>query len=119
MFKFLKTATLSAIVGLGLFAAAPASAQSGVYLGIGGGHGGPGIGIWMGDRGHHGYRRPHHGGPRCHPGQALNKAERMGVRRAHVVDVGPRAIRVAGRSRGDRVMVSFARAPGCPVLRYR
>lgn len=123
MFKFLKTAALSAIVGLGVFAAAPASAQSGVYLGIGGGHPGPHVGIWFGDSGHS-YRRPHHPDygwhrPGCHPHQAVGKASRMGVRGARVIDVDRRAIRVAGHRYRDRVMVTFARAPGCPVIRYR
>ncbi|UIJ70438.1 hypothetical protein [Aurantimonas sp. HBX-1] len=55
----------------------------------------------------------------CEPGQALRKAERMGVRRAHVRNVNRRAVVVAGRSRGDRTVVRFARAPGCPVISFR
>jgi hypothetical protein len=53
----------------------------------------------------------------CTPARALDKAERLGIRRARVVDVGRRTIDVAGRHRGERVLVTFARAPNCPVLR--
>lgn len=133
MLKFFKTAALSLALGLGALGAAPAMADSGVYLGLGGGyHGGPSVGVWLGDSGHS-YRRgdrydrwdDDRRGDRwddrraygCDPGQALNKASRMGIRRARVEDVGRRSISVAGRSRGDYVSVRFARAPGCPVIR--
>ncbi|MHA6644258.1 hypothetical protein [Mesorhizobium sp. A623] len=46
----------------------------------------------------------------CTPDRALDKAERMGIRRARIADVGRRTIDVAGRSRnGNRVIVSFDR----------
>ena len=53
----------------------------------------------------------------CSPDRALRKAERMGVRRARVVDVGRRTIDVSGRDRrGDRVVMSFGRRDrSCPV----
>jgi hypothetical protein len=53
----------------------------------------------------------------CSPDRALRKAERMGLRRARVIDVGRRTIDVSGRDRrGDRVVVSFGRRDrGCPV----
>lgn len=55
--------------------------------------------------------------PRCSPDRALRKAERMGVRRARIADVGRRTIDVRGRDRyGDRIMVTFGRQPSCPVL---
>ena len=50
---------------------------------------------------------------------ALNKAERMGIRRARIVDVDRRTIEVRGRARdGERVYVTFSRQRGCPVLAY-
>lgn len=54
----------------------------------------------------------------CTPDRALDKAERMGLRRARISDVGRRTIDVRGFSRrGDRVVISFARSDGrCPVL---
>ena len=53
----------------------------------------------------------------CTEGRALNKAERMGIRRAHVADIGRRTIEVRGRDRyGDRIRVTFGRQPSCPIL---
>ncbi|SMH50683.1 hypothetical protein [Mesorhizobium australicum] len=122
MANLLKTAFLSALIGLGALGAAPASAQSGVYLGLGGGHHGPSVGVWFGDSGHsyrrydrrHDRRWEHRRG--CSAGQALNKAERMGIRHARVVDIDRRSVDVRGRKYGERVRVSFARAPGCPLI---
>jgi len=56
----------------------------------------------------------------CSANRALRKADRMGIRRARVVDVGRRTIEVAGRDRrGDRVIVTFSRRDrSCPVLDY-
>lgn len=53
----------------------------------------------------------------CTTDRALRKADRMGIRRARVVDVGRRTIDVAGRDRrGDRIIVSFGRRDrSCPV----
>ena len=46
----------------------------------------------------------------CTPDRALDKADRMGIRRARIADVGRRTIDVVGRSRhGNRVIVSFDR----------
>jgi hypothetical protein len=133
MTNLLKTAVLSALIGIGAIGAvSPAAAQSGVYLGLGGGHSGPSVGVWLGDSGHS-YRRhdrwdrdgrwdrddrrwEHRRG--CSAEQALDKAERMGLRRARIVDIDRRSIDVRGRKYGERVMVSFARAPGCPVRYY-
>lgn len=56
-------------------------------------------------------------GRRCGPEDALNKAERMGVRRARIVDVDRRTVDIAGRWRGDRVVLTFGRGRGCPLLR--
>lgn len=121
MLKTIKTAALSALIGIAaLGTVVPASAQSGVYLGLGGGHRSPEVGVWLGDAGGRSYRR--HDDRRysyrrvCSPEQAVNKARRMGVRNAHVRDVNRNSIRVAGRDRGDRVVLRFAREPGCPVI---
>lgn len=55
--------------------------------------------------------------PRCSEGRALRKAERMGIRRARIADIGRRTIDVSGRDRyGDRIRVTFGRQPSCPVL---
>ena len=60
-----------------------------------------------------GYRRRE-----CNPDRALDKAERMGVRRARVVGVGRRTIEVRGISRsGERVRLIFGRRdPRCPLM---
>lgn len=53
----------------------------------------------------------------CTEGRALDKADRMGIRRARIVSAGRRVIEVGGRDEyGDRVVISFGRAPNCPVL---
>jgi hypothetical protein len=124
MFKMLKSAVLSALIGLGAFAAMPANAQAdGIYIDY---HGG-GIGVIVDD---HDRRdrdrwerrdrwddRDRWERRRCSPDRALDKAERMGIRRARVVDVSRRTITVRGRKWHDRVHVTFARAPHCPILR--
>ena len=53
----------------------------------------------------------------CSPEQALDKAERMGLRRVRIEDVGRRFIEVSGRAEGRRVVVTFARERGCPLVR--
>lgn len=121
MFAKLKTAALSALIGLGTLAAIPATAQAeGLYLNYGGGHSGVGIGVQIGD-----YDRIHYRDHRrdrrnrgCTPYRALDKAERYGVRRARVVDVDRRTITVSGRKWGERVRMTFGRAPHCPIVRW-
>ena len=55
--------------------------------------------------------------PRCSEGRALRKAERMGIRRARIADVGRRTIDIRGRDRyGERIYVTFGRHPSCPIL---
>jgi hypothetical protein len=55
----------------------------------------------------------------CSEGRALNKAARMGIRRARIVDADQRTIEVRGRARdGERIYVTFSRQRGCPVLGY-
>ena len=122
MFRTLTTAILSAMIGTATLAAIPATAQAeGLYLNLGRGQ----VGVFAGDdRGGYGRegwrdRGPGRGWDRdrgCSPDRALDKAERMGVRRARVIDVSRRTITVAGRQYGDRVRVTFARERHCPVL---
>jgi hypothetical protein len=124
MFAKLKTAALSAVIGLGAIAAVPAAAQAeGLYLNFGGGYHNSGSDFYVGDDDYRGdYRRDWRHERRynrfCTPNRALNKAERLGVRRARVVDVDRRTIEVAGRKHGERVHITFARAPHCPVVRW-
>ena len=63
------------------------------------------------------YRPPHRPVPAaCTPGQAENKANRMGLYNTRVV-VNRNVVRVNGWKRGYRTAVVFARAPGCPIIR--
>lgn len=118
MFTKLKIAALSAMVGLGAIAAVPATAQAeGLYLNYGS-HNGVGIGVQVGDYGRHHYRHDRRHFRACTPNRAVNKAERYGVRRARVVDVGRRTITVAGRKWGERVRMTFGRSADCPVVRW-
>lgn len=130
MFKILKTAMLSAMIGLGGLAAMPANALAdGIYLNLGNG-GGADLGVHVRDgyrnddrwerhdrrdrrdRWDRGYERRG-----CTPDRALDKADRMGLSRVRVVDVSRRTITVSGRKWHNRVHVTFARAPHCPVIR--
>ncbi len=62
-------------------------------------------------------RREREGRRFCSEDRALDKAERMGIRRARIVSAGRRSIEIRGRDRhGDRVRVAFGRERGCPVL---
>ena len=123
MFNAIRTAALSAFIGLGALAAVPAAAHAdGIYLNFG--QGDPRFGIYAGDRGHgrdwrrDDWRRDRDWRRSCSPDRALDKARRMGLYRARVVDVDRRTIRVAGRKYNDRVVVTFGRERGCPIL-YR
>ncbi len=63
------------------------------------------------------YRNDRRSMRRCTEDRALNKAERMGIRRARVEDSGRRTIEVRGRDRhGERIYVTFGRQPSCPIL---
>lgn len=130
MLKILRNLTLSALVSLGTIAAIPAAAEAAsgsIYLGFGSGYN-QGVNFRFDDRGRHDYRgeryhserrghRPHYM-RECSPRDALGKASRMGLRRARIVDVNRRTIRVAGRSNGHRpATMIFGKAPSCPILR--
>jgi hypothetical protein len=117
MLTTLKTLTIAGMIGLGSLAAVPARAD-GIYLNFGDRHDDAGVGVYLGDNGR--ARRHWDGDWRrsggCSPDRALDKAERMGIHRARIDFVTERRIGIVGRSRGDRVSVTFARAPGCPVI---
>ena len=104
MFNAIKTAALSALVGLGTLAAIPAHADS-LYTGDDDGYYRR---DWRRDRDWRG----------CSPERALDKAERMGLNRARIVDMSRRTVKVVGRQYGDRVVVVFANERGCPII-YR
>ncbi|MCA0049438.1 hypothetical protein LB577_21230 [Mesorhizobium sp. B283B1A] len=121
MYTTIKTAALSALVGLGTLAAIPAHADS-LYLGFGNNND-PRFGVYAGDDGYRhrrderrddwrgdGWRRG------CSPDRALDKAERMGLRRARIVDANRRVVKVMGRQYGDRVVIVFANERGCPII---
>ncbi|TPL60271.1 hypothetical protein FJ942_06815 [Mesorhizobium sp. B2-4-2] len=116
MFNTVKTAALSALVGLGTLAAVPAHADS-LYLGFGNNND-PRFGVYAGDDGYRHRRDERRDDWRrgCSPDWALNKAERMGLRRARVVDVSRRTVKVMGRQYGDRVVIVFANERGCPII---
>lgn len=124
----MKKIAVLGLVAASLLTALPAAAQDRGYYGLGGGHRpgaeffAPGRGYdrdrgpgrW--DRGEYRDRDEWRGRGGCSPRDALRKAERMGIRRAEVVDVGRRSIEIIGRSRGERVWVTFGRAPHCPLI---
>lgn len=123
MLTKIKAAVLSAFVAFGALAAVPATAQAdGIYLNLGSGE--PRFGVYAGGRDHRDWRRDRWDGERgwdrdrrgCSPEWALNKAERMGIWRARILDMNRRVIKVAGRQYGERTMVVFGRERGCPVL---
>lgn len=131
MMNRIRTAALSAVIGLGALAALPAVAQAdSFYFGIT--PHGPSAGVVV-DRGHS-YRpgpnpwdRGHWDRDRrdnwnrwdrsCSTGDALRKADRMGIHRARISRETPRSITISGRANGRQVAVSFAKAPSCPILR--
>ena len=55
-------------------------------------------------------------GPRCTPEAALQKAKRIGIRKATLVYVRFNSIGVTGQLNGNRIDVKFSREPNCPVL---
>ena len=142
MFDKIKTAALSALIGFSTLAAIPATAQAeGLYLNLGQGQ--PNVGVYIQDRDNNRWDNRNDGwdnrndgrwdnrndgrwggrpGGRwdraCSPDRAVDKAERMGLRRARIVDVNRRSITVSGRKYGERVAITFARAPNCPVVRW-
>lgn len=110
-------AGLAALIAFGGLSAAATTASAS----------GPGFGIYVGGApGGYGWHDGRPGrweerrGPRrdsCAPWFAEEKASRMGLRRARVVDVSPRRVVVAGFDRGGRDRIVFANEWGCPVIR--
>ena len=117
MFNVLKTAAIAGLISLcALVAAAPAQADA-LYLKFGdGGH--ARFGVHIGDGLHYRryYRDEFRHERRCTPERALQKARRIGVNRARIDFVSRRAIGIVGRSRGERVYLTFARSPRCPII---
>jgi hypothetical protein len=118
MLKTLKIVTLSALVGLSGMTLAPMTASAGdgggIYLRFGDRDGARfGLQLGEGGRRHGEWRRDR---SECSPGEALNKAERMGLRRVRIVDTDRRSITVAGRAGGHREFVTFGRWGRCPVI---
>ncbi|MFA6155141.1 hypothetical protein [Mesorhizobium sp.] len=127
MFNKIKTATLSALVGLGTLAAIPAHADN-LYLGFGN-NDDPRVGVYVGEDGYRHRRDERRDEWRsverrdewrrgCSPERALGKAQRMGLHRARILDVNRRTVKVMGRQDGDRIVIVFANERGCPVI-YR
>lgn len=111
MLKLAKTAALSTLIGLGLFAAMPAQAQASSMQFT---NANATLTVQWGGQ----HRWDRRGPVACTPGQAVHKAQRMGLRNARVVNANRNVIRVAGRSwRDGRTAIVFARAPHCPVIR--
>lgn len=117
MFKTFQRAAIAFVIGATSLAAIPAANADTIQLSFGqkGAH------FTISDRDRH-HRGPHWGHskpklPACSPRQALRKAERMGLRHVRIIREDRRAIQVSGRSYRDRAMVTFARAPHCPVVR--
>ena len=128
MFKFVSAAMFSGLIGLGAMTVAPASAEA-LYLD---GHG-AGITVQFGDNSRIDHRRDHRRDYRrddrrdsyrdrrpvraCTAGNALRKAEQMGVRRARVAFESSRVISVRGRDRRGPIQLMFGRSPSCPLIR--
>ena len=118
MFDMLKTAALSAMIGLGAITALPAAAQAdSAGISFGDRHDGVRFGIQFGDRGYWRDRDFYRDRRTCSPGEAVQKARRIGLRNPRVIDVDRRTIDVVGRSHGDRVRVTFARHGNCRIVR--
>lgn len=116
MIGIITKAGLAALIALGGVAASVSAASAGSDVGFG-------MYVAGGDRdrdrdrGWHGGRPDRPSRDRCAPWMAEEKADRMGLRRARVVDVSPRRVVVGGFSRNGRDRIVFANERGCPVIR--
>ena len=116
MFSKVKTAAFAAVISLGAFASMPAAQADGLTFSFGQN----GATITVNDHGRHrgpGWDRHRHRPAACSPGEAVRKAQRMGLRNTRIIREDRRAIHVAGRAHRHRGVVVFARAPHCPVIR--
>ena len=109
MFSTFAKAGMAALIALGGISATASVASAGPDVQFG-------IQVRDGHRdgGRHGWGGPRRG---CSPWLAEEKASRMGLRRARVVDMSPRRVVVAGFDRHGRDRVVFANERGCPVIR--
>lgn len=127
---FAKTSIAALIALAGFSATAPTAAASGTEFrilvqqgwdGRGDHRGdwrGDGRGDWGRDRHYDRWDGPRRDrGGRCAPWLAEEKASRMGLRRARVVDVDRRTVTVVGRDRHGRDRIVFANDRGCPLIR--
>jgi hypothetical protein len=114
MFNTLRTAIAAGFLGFAALAAPVEAQEVDFHLGNGDGR----IGIHLGD----GFSRHHFRddfgwhGRGCTPERALYKARRLGLNRARIDYVSRGRIGIVGRSNGERVHLTFARAPRCPVI---
>ena len=117
MFRVIKTAAIAGLVSFTALAVVPAKADN-LNLSFGGRD--ARIGIYSGNGSRMHYPRYHEqhwwSERRCTPERALYKAQRIGVHRARIDYVGQHEIGVVGRSRGERVYLTFARAHNCPII---
>jgi len=126
MFRTIKAAAASALVGLSALVGMAGGAHAdAIYLNFGT----PGVGVHVGEPTrvqYRDYRRDDWRDYRrdkwrwdrriCTPARAMRKAERRGRYRVRVLDVRRRSIDIGGRRHGNRVMMTFGRAPHCPVI---
>ena len=114
MLKFIKASAVCAVLGIAALAGAPAQAGA-LYFGTG--HSGLHVVI----RDHDGPRwnnSRHYRPVRfCSTDRALDKASRMGVRRARVAYQNRSVIGIKGHDRRGRIMLTFGRSAGCPLIR--
>jgi hypothetical protein len=115
MLKFIKVSAVCAVLGIAALAGgAPAQADA-LYFGTG--HNGLRVVV----RDHDGPRwnnNRHYRPVRfCSTDRALDKARRMGVRRAHVAYQNRSVIGVKGYDRRGRIMLTFGRSASCPLIR--
>lgn len=121
MFKFIRTAALAAIMGVGALAALPASAEASsasFSFGIASPDGAFSVQFGNpGPRYYHGGHPRHRQASYCSDRRAVSKARDMGLRNAHVARSGSRSVEVRGWShRRGHSAITFARAPHCPVI---
>jgi hypothetical protein len=114
MLKFIKASAVCAVLGIATLAGAPAQADA-LYVGTG--HNGLHVLV----RDNHGPRWQGNGHYRpvraCTTERALEKARRMGVRRAHVAYQNRSVIGVKGHDRRGRIALTFGRSASCPLIR--